>query len=236
MMQLKWLKKLTFPIFLVLIDLGSTTLIVRGEKLPRPPNTGTPSGNPIPGTTRPEIACPETAKPLTALVANNGSDLTESQWPTLWFYLPYSPAQISNLEFLLLDGNERQTIYRTSIELTQQPGVIKIALPQEPEYALQAEQTYRWRLNLDCEPDTTVEPDLVLDGWIRTAGAPRDSQAPVNLKDYYNQRDREIWYDAINSLAELYFANPADPEVSAAWTELLESLEIDWVIGESLVE
>ena len=104
-MQFSFSIKATLPIFLVLIIAGGNNRFVNSQKPPKPPNTGTPSGNPRPGTTRPETNCPQTPQPLTALVANNGRDLTYSKFPTIWFYIPYTSEQISEMEFFLFDAN-----------------------------------------------------------------------------------------------------------------------------------
>ena len=226
-MQFNFLTKITLPLFLLLMSLGGNILAVNSQNPPKPPNTGTPSGNTRPGTTRPETNCPQTSPTLTALVANNGSDLTSAEFPSIWFYLPYASAQVSEIEFFLFDANERRTLYHTSITPTEKPGMFKVSFPAQSKYALKLNETYRWRLNLDCQPDNTVEPDLVLDGWIRRiSDSSSDNQSILNIQDYYDKRDRGIWYDAINGLAELHFASPEDPEIEAAWSELLEFLNI----------
>ena len=226
MCQSKFFKSLIFMLPLTLALLISNNAPAAGRQRPSPPRTGTPAGNPRPGTTRPVLNCPKTQMPLTAIVANNGRDFTASEQPTLWFYIPYRPEQISNLEFLLLDGSERNTIYRTSIKLASQPGMIKVTFPAGPQSALALNQNYRWRLNLDCAPDTTVEPDLVVDGWIRRI--PMDAQAnqqtKAALQNYSAYVKDEIWYDAITDLAERHFANPTNSELNAAWADLLKNL------------
>jgi Domain of Unknown Function (DUF928) len=196
--------------------------------LPEPPKTGTPIGDSNPGGKRPETTCKETIQPLTALLANNGSDFTTSEYPTFWFYIPYSSEEIRNIKFLLLDGKERRTIYRTSIKLTGKPGIIKVTIPTEQKYALKVNELYRWRLNLDCNPDKTLEPDLEVDAWVRRKEI--DSQLENELKAIPNQKyvaygNNNIWYDAINNLAELHFSNPNSRELSDAWRKLLTSLD-----------
>lgn len=220
-----------FKPFLLMFPLALAFLIspnapVTGQQKPEPPKTGTPGGNPRPGTTRPALNCPRTQTPLTAIVANNGSDFTSSAQPTLWFYVPYRPAQISHLEFLLLDGSERKTIYRTLIQMTHQSGIVKVTMPAQSEYALALNQNYRWRLNLDCAPDTTVEPDLMVEGWIRriAVDARSNPKSDAPLQQYSTYVKAGLWYDAINHLAEHYFANPEDTRLRAAWTELLKDL------------
>ena len=209
------------------------------SQLPKPPDTGTPSGNSTPATTRPRITCQETDKPLTALLANNGRDFTISEYPKFWFYIPYAPEEISYMEFLLLNGNERETIYHTAVKLKEQPGLIEIAIPAEPQYALKVNENYRWRLNLDCEPEGTTEPDLVVNGWIRRL--PLTPQLENQLEavkplQYSMYRDHFIWYDAIALLAELHFAEPENQEWSDAWANLWQSLDLPWVIQEPFAD
>ncbi|NES84620.1 MAG: DUF928 domain-containing protein [Moorea sp. SIO2B7] len=191
------------------------------KKPPKPPDSGTPGGHRTPAITRPEASCPEMEKPLTALFANNGNDLTISQYPTFWFYIPYAPEKISSMEFLLLDARERKTIYHTQVKLTNQPGIIKITIPSESKYALEVDQLYRWRFHLDCKPDTTDDPDLVVNGWVRRV--PSSSEV-------------EMGYDEIANLAELHFANPENQDLSKDWANLLESLGFTGLEQEQFVE
>jgi len=207
------------------INLGTEAKII--SKLPAPPDTGTPTGNPKPGTTRPEANCHETETPLTALVANNGSDYTLSEYPTFWFYIPYAPEDIGSIEFLLLDRKERKTIYKTGVKLTEKAGIIQVTIPAKPQYALKLQENYRWRLNLDCKSNATDEPDLVVDGWIqRQPSNPQleNQLEAVQPQEYIAYSEEDIWYDAIANLAELYFANPEDGNFQDDWTNLLESL------------
>lgn len=226
--------------FILLLPLALGLLInpapAVSQQKPVPPRTGTPSGNPRPGTTRPALNCPKTPIPLTAIVANNGSDFTTSEQPTLWFYVPYRSEQISNLEFLLLDEQERQTIYRTSIQLANQPGIVKVSLPAGSQSALALNQNYRWRLNLDCAPDTTVEPDLVVDGWIRRIAVNPQANHQANAAQGYSTYLQDgAWYDAITHIAERHFANPQDSKLSATWAELLKNLGFEGIKESPLV-
>lgn len=205
---------------------------------PKAPDTSTPSGNSTPGATRPEAACPNTPKPLTALLANQGKDFTIKEYPTFFFYIPYTPEQISSIEFLLLNQNQTKTIFRSGVQLTDKPGIIKIKIPSETVAPLEIDTTYHWRLNLDCHPDRTIAPDLVLNGWIRRVAL--SSEILLQLKtakseDYLVYQDRNIWYDAIANLGELYFTNSQNNTWNNEWSEMLSSLELDWVIAEPLV-
>lgn len=239
--------KLAFTITLgLVISITSSPLVksqpnrqIISSERPKPPDTGTPTGDPTPGTTRPEATCKETTKPLTALFANNGSDFTVSEYPTFWFYIPYTAKEISSIKFLVLDERERTTIYRTSVQLTEKSGIIKITIPSDPRYALQVNQNYRWRLNLNCEPDTTVEPDLVVNGWIRRIGISSElvnQLEAVKPKAYIVYQDNGIWYDAIANLAELHFNNPENSQFKQDWANLLQSLGLAGVAQEPFVD
>ena len=203
---------------------------------PVPPDTGTPDGSTTPGGTRPGEICPNTQKPLTAIFANNGSDFTISEYPTFWFYIPYSSQQVGYIEFLLVDAEKSRTVYETAVRLIDKPGIIKITIPNKPEYTLETDKDYRWRLNLDCEKEIRTEPKLlVVEGWIRRVPITSELEnqlEAVKPQFYSAYKESGIWYDAIANLAQLHFANPNDQELSAAWTELLNMLQLNWLSGE----
>lgn len=208
-----------------------------GTTRAKAPPDGTPEGESRPGTTRDPEACKKTDSPLTAIFANRGNDFTISEYPTFWFYIPYAAEDIQSIKFILTDSDHTKTIYRTAVQLTQQPGIIKITIPSLPEYALEVDQDYHWYLNLRCQQNSTNQP-LVVQGWIRrvTSNTQLASLTPVTLDRYSVYRDNNIWYDAITELAENRFANPNNPELSQAWTELLEELEFEDIISEPFVQ
>ena len=184
--------------------------------LPPPPPTGTPKGNHTPGTTRAPNICPVTSQPLTALMANRGNDFTTAEYPSLWFYVPYSNRQQQYLEFSLFDGRERQLIYRTAIELPDRPGMIQLKIPT----ALKQSQMYRWYLNFGCDRAMNHGFDLFVSGWIKRVG-----------KD-----EKVVWYDAIDDLATRHFANPTNAELQHAWGEMLTNLNAAQLIDMPLVD
>ena len=195
--------------------------------MPEPPETGTPEGHTQPGTRRPEATCKETDIPLTALIANNGSDFTISEHPTFLFYVPYQSADIRYMEFMLLDEGERETIYRTGVRLEDEPGIVQVQLPEEPDYALVVGENYRWYFKLDCLPDRSEAPDLVVDGWVRYVGESGSEEGGLDAGgdgNYLGYAECEYWYDAISTLAGLRFAAPENPVLAEDWSELLELL------------
>ncbi|MEM9509349.1 MAG: DUF928 domain-containing protein, partial [Cyanobacteria bacterium P01_E01_bin.35] len=75
--------------------------------------------------------------------------------------------------------------------------------------------------------------------WIRRI--PLDSEIANQLQSakspaYLVYQRQGIWYDAISNLAESYFADPENSTLAQAWTDTLKSFELDWIIGEPLVD
>lgn len=245
--QITWAPiKLAFTIALALAIFVSNSTLGRTENSlysssapPPAPDTGTPKGDSTPGTTRPSATCPKTSKPLTALVANNGSDYTLLEHPTFWFYIPYAPDQINYMEFLLLDGDERQTIYRTAVKLTEKSGIIKVTIPSKPQYAFKLNEIYRWYFKVNCKPKQTNQPELVLNGWVQRQ--PMNSKLKNHIEmaqsqEYLVYRENKLWYDAIASLAQQYFANPENRQLNEDWANLLKFIGYAWVVQEPFVD
>ena len=86
---------------------------------------------------------------IISLVHGQGEAYTTLENPTLWFYIPYSREQVKYMEFSLHDEDFTSTLYRTGIELTQGPGLIKLRVP---ESALsEKNELYLWYFKLYCK-------------------------------------------------------------------------------------
>ena len=183
-------------------------------EMPSAPDTGTPDGRRTPGGTRPELseACKQTDKPLTALVPENGKGLTTAEHPVFWFYIPYTPEDIHSIEFSLHNRNETTTLYRTSLQLPKTPGVVGIPLPPSSEHSLKIDESYHWRLIVNCDRTETAENILELDGWVTRV-----------------QQSSNPWYDQLTNLARRYLSEPQNTEAKKAWTELLKSVGLEGI-------
>jgi hypothetical protein len=184
---------------------------------PQPPDNKTPVGRRTPGGSR-GGACKQTDKPLTALVPENAQGLTTAEHPVFWFYVPDAPEDIHVIEFSVHDQNDTATLYRTSVQLSKTPGVVGIPLPPSPEHSLKLNESYHWRLIVNCDPNETSENVLELDGWVT-----RVQQSP------------NPWYDNLTNLAKRYLSEPQNPEVKTAWTALLKSVELEELAQAPLV-
>jgi hypothetical protein len=149
------------------------------------------------------------------LVPENGKGLTTAEYPVFWFYIPYAAEEIHSITFSLHDREETTTLYRTSVQLTQTPGVIGIPLPQSPEYALKVNESYHWYFTVKCEPnETSGKDDIVLDGWVTRV------EQGSNLV---------LWHDELTNLAKRYLSEPENPEVKKAWVKLMQSVDLEWL-------
>jgi hypothetical protein len=196
--------------------------------LPSSPGTGTSDNKRTPGGTRTEQtdsklpeACKQTAKAFTALVPVKGSEsLTTAEYPIFWFYIPDASDDVHSIEFSVHDRDEKTSLYRTSLQLTKTPGIIGIPLPPSPEHSLKVNESYHWRLIVNCDRTETAENVLELDGWVT-----RVQPSP----------NRVIWYDELTNRAKRYLSNPQNPEVKTAWAELLKSVGLEGIAQAPLV-
>jgi hypothetical protein len=220
--------KLAFAFVSVLASAGFTLNLAPGwtqsnaqvmadlplAKVPLPPGTGSPDNPQKPGGTR-GGTCQKTHQPFTALVPKKGDEsLTTAEYPVFWFYIPHASADIHSMEFSLHNGDETETIYLTSIQLTKTPGVIGIPLPPSPKSSLKENQTYRWKLIINCTAQAKPEDVIALEGLVI-----RVQQSP-NLVG-------AIWYDELTNRAQRYQVEPQNPEVQKAWSELLKSVGLE---------
>jgi hypothetical protein len=181
--------------------------------------------------------------PLTALAPIWGRSVSE--YPTFWFYTPYSAAVINNVRFVFQDSDDPQarSLYPQSEDVIlpkgTQPGVIGIRLPTTSS-PLQVGKTYRWTLKVSCgEQSANAEPVYVKVRVIRTVLTP-ELQRQLQAQRH-NPREQMllyarngIWYEALTTLAELRRARPHDPKLLADWQKLLQTIGLQDVSDKPL--
>lgn len=192
-------------------------------------------------TENPVIDCLKTKQCLIGLFQNEGKDFTLSSYPTFWFYISSEFQNIKKIKFMLRDPQkDKETIiYDTYISLKSGSNIVKISVPKEAKYALENNSSYRWDLIVFFEHSDSKESDLELNGYIEKLPIEiQDQNSLKNLSGYELSKvflDNEIWYDAINELAELYFNNPNDQKIKTEWNNLLNSLNLKELSQEKLV-
>jgi hypothetical protein len=158
---------------------------------------------------------------LIALVPEENVNLTASNFPKLFFYIPATknPHQI---EFVLRNQFD-ELVYETFIDTSQQSGIVSINLPNSDNFnGLEINQNYHWYLSMICDPLRRSQ-DLVVEGWIRRVELETALQkqlqnyTPIKQAELYYQNG--IWHDAIAALAE-----EAD---SSQWSKLLNTIGLE---------
>ena len=180
--------------------------------------------------------CPASEMPLTALVPNTNTGTTVSDRPNLWFYVPYSPQQVSRGEFVLQDEQEND-VYRQSFTLPETPGLVSLSVPPTAP-PLVNNQTYRWYFKLYCGEDASSTAHFV-EGWIKKITPSPDLATRLQdraIPAYQVYGSESIWYDALNNLAQMRLANN-NLQLERDWNQLLNSagVELEKLSKESLI-
>jgi hypothetical protein len=196
---------------------------------PEPPDRGTPHSNRGTGS-RGNCLYKQNKPPLTSLVGSNNLELTVSERPTFWVYVPYTQQEAPSGEFSLQDGEN--DVYRTRFQLPATPGIVSISLPanQKP---LEVGKTYRWYFEMNC-PRTEAGDQVTaasVTGLVRRVSpsaalnnALNSAKNPLQRIAAYAQHS--IWYDTLTELARLR-SNPAqNPGIEGIWAEVLSDRNI----------
>lgn len=211
---------ISVPFYPVLAQQGSGTLENQNQlnaRRERPPKGSSTSGG---GLGSSSASCNNTGQRLTALVPRHVEQrLTTSEYPTFWFYFPYSSQEIESIEFSLHHRDEK-VIYRTSFKPSKTPGIIGIRLPAIPKYALQLNQYYHWYLVIKCQQSNRNQR-VAVDEWVQRVPLTPESEVKNNTAN------PEIWYDALSRLAEQRLSNPQNEQLERDWSNLLTSADLD---------
>lgn len=156
---------------------------------------------------------------------------TTAEYPTFWFYVPYSQTADLTAEFILQDDTG-EDIYRVAsddlLASEQTPGVIGISLPSAIA-PLEIGRVYQWYFKLNCG----AEAPMYVQGGIERIPLDPDlanQLAQVSPQEQANlYLTNDIWYDAITNLAQLYHNNPSNTTIKSAWINLLQALGLEGV-------
>jgi Domain of Unknown Function (DUF928) len=154
---------------------------------------------------------------------------TTAPHPTFWFFVPATQAS-TQLEFSLFDEKEND-IYRASVPIPQQAGVIGVQIPTS-QVPLQLNQKYHWTLTAKMCDQTPTANQVHVDGWVTLVNLPGVSQQ--NNGDSYAEQG--IWYDAVTSLAQQRLQKPNDVQLEQDWSDLLESANLETIAKQPLVK
>lgn len=162
---------------------------------------------------------------LTAMSDTDNSQLTTSDHPTFFFYIPKTAEPIQSLEFVLKNEAD-EPLYTKNFKTPPQGGIFSIKLPDHRP--LKLDQKYTWMLSANCS-NSNNKPDLSLTGAIQVVKDDNLSAAIQQTSDPIEQvmlyAASGIWENAITTLADLRRQKPNDPTVQNYWEQLLTSVK-----------
>ncbi|MEQ9372772.1 MAG: DUF928 domain-containing protein [Coleofasciculus chthonoplastes F3-SA18-01] len=160
---------------------------------------------------------------------------TVSEHPTILVSLPENTAK--EAEFYLKEAGKDDIIYETTVTLPGDSGIVSVPLPDDGTLpALEVGKMYTWHFFVICQ-DMTNEP--YVEGQIE-----RVEPSPNLVAELENASPRDraaiyakagIWYDCLNSLAQLYRSAPNDSAIASDWADLLESVGLDTISQKPLI-
>ena len=203
------------------------------------PRQGLPGRRIGGGTRRPSDECIAGETPLIALIPENNLGVTTAAHTSLLFYLPPATAT-RDVEFVLTDSND-ELIYDTTLQVQGNSGVISLNLPDDaPVHPLPMNENYHWYFSIICD-STNRAQDIAVDGWIRRVDLATTLTNQLNNVTLLERarvlyQELELWHEALTILADLRRTQPNDPTVTAHWTQVLQSVGLDSIAQESLID
>jgi hypothetical protein len=175
---------------------------------------------------------------LVALLPQNNQGLTFSETPTFFFYIPETKKPEMG-EFVLLDENE-ETVYQTNFTTNGDSGIVSInSAETNPTKLLEIGKVYKWYFSIIRDPNDR-SADTFITGSIQRVQPNQDLDNQLKQASLLDRASlyaaNNFWYDAIVSLAELRYSNPADADVAAKWTQLLQSVNLEDIAQEPLLK
>ena len=198
-----------------------------------PPDRGVPGRREGGGTRGPD--CPTST---TALIPKSTMGRTISAKPTFFYYVP--AALDKTVEFELADEADK-TIYKTSFRMiAKAPGIVSVTLPADNAASLEVGKNYHWYFTIKCNPNDT-EADIVVSGWINRVDMTQTLKDRLDQAASAGERlsiyaQESLWYEYLNTLADLRRSEPTDSALTVKWTELLSSVELEKIAQQPLVQ
>lgn len=178
-----------------------------------------------------------TDEQLVALLPTREPALTVSAYPTIFVSLPQTSAEKG--EFLLVRSDKDEVLYETTITLPSKSGIVSVSLPNNgTSPPLEVGKTYRWYFFVIRNPQNRAD-DVVAEGQIQRVEpnpnlvARLKTASPRARAALYAEAG--IWYDAVNSIAQLRRSSPNDTAIAGDWAELLKSVGLETISQKPLL-
>ena len=199
-----------------------------------------PPANSVGGASRSNGQCLEQAKSqnqsVTALIPQTHQSLTVKSHPSLLVFVP-EISQKTNQAFFSIKDENNQHYYQTFLPLPKQPGIMKVALPENLP-GLEAGKSYKWSFVVMCNnllrPDSPTVEGIIERVELNSQLLQQIKQAsPEKAASLYGRAG--IWHGTIDTLAELREARPEDSSLKTTWQNLLLSVGLENIADAELV-
>ncbi len=171
-----------------------------------------------------------------ALVPESRMSLTTLAQPKIFWYQPTFRSDREGLSaaptteqvtFLLASRQTGAEVYRTTVRIpTGQSGIYSVTLP--PDVALAVGEVYDWGVTPICRAnDPELNSLYAVGGAIqRVAVGTSPDIGPASPKAIALAK-RNLWNDALTTLAAAYCDRPNDPSLTPTWAEMLGLLNLE---------
>ena len=174
---------------------------------------------------------------LTALVPQNKIGRTVSDYPTFFFYLPQTKAELAEL---ILEDESGNQIYQQDLTIKNLSGVIGVSIPANTNLPpLEVGKNYTWKFTVVCDPEDRSS-DQLESGVVRRVELSADILRQLDQADPRQKTviyaENGIWQDALSTLAAARRDQPNDTALKADWESLLDSVTLGKIAKEPIVQ
>ena len=174
---------------------------------------------------------------LTALVPKSKIGRTVSDYPTFFFYLPQTEAELA--EFILEDESGNQ-IYQQDLTIKNLSGVVGVSIPANTNLPpLEVGKSYTWKFTVVCDAEDRSSDQLET-GIVRRVELSADILGELENADprqkTFIYAKNGIWQEALSNLAAVRRANPNNPVFKTDWERLLDSVTLGEIAKEPILE
>ncbi|MGV0027759.1 DUF928 domain-containing protein [Phormidesmis priestleyi] len=165
---------------------------------------------------------------LTAIIPEQGADITASHSPAFFFFIP-DAAQSSLKGVFRLQENDRNVIAPIRVSVSGTPGIIKIQLPQ----SLEKNRSYQWLFQITCGDEKAVAINGTITFREPSPSLTKQLTNQISAREKARLYQREGFFlDAIALLAE---AQIKDTNAKTDWKALLQILGLPELTQQPIV-
>ena len=158
---------------------------------------------------------------LEAVIPVSHSGKTVSGHPRFWVYFPYTPHQISHVEFVV-QNEAREDVWRSQLSIENDTGYKSFSIPKT-EAPLEIGRWYRWYVKVYCDRSASAG---YVQGWVNRVPLLSRLYLELQQKSQLSHQiygSHGIWYDAIDRLLTVYQSRPGNMALERDWQNFIRA-------------